>query len=333
MPLSEVIVGKIRPILLVLFSGAVLLLIIAAVNIASLLLARSGSRRREIAVRKALGASGARIFGQFVTEGLVLVAAGSMLGVAAASAVMQLLVQLIPADVLASMSYLAHIGWNIRMWAFAGVLALFAGVLFSFTPAVHLLRSEMRPGLTEGTRGTAGNAWRRLGSRLVVVELAIAMVLLVAAGLLDKSLYRLLGVDVGFEADRLLMLQVAAPRSSYANDGQTAAFARRVLDTISSLPGIQSVGLTTVIPIFRLGQHYLVPRPGPALARRTQRYTRTRCQSRLLHHHRRQAAARPLFSRKRRRIQAARRNRESRFGPGILSRPGPHRPTDFRPRF
>jgi predicted permease len=249
MPLSEVIVGKIRPILLVLFSGAVLLLIIAAVNIASLLLARSGSRRREIAVRKALGASGARIFGQFVTEGLVLVAAGSMLGVAAASAVMQLLVQLIPADVLASMSYLAHIGWNIRMWAFAGVLALFAGVLFSFTPAVHLLRSEMRPGLTEGTRGTAGNAWRRLGSRLVVVELAIAMVLLVAAGLLDKSLYRLLGVDVGFEADRLLMLQVAAPRSSYANDGQTAAFARRVLDTISSLPGIQSVGLTTVIPI------------------------------------------------------------------------------------
>jgi predicted lysophospholipase L1 biosynthesis ABC-type transport system permease subunit len=211
MPLSEVIVGKIRPILLVLLSGAVLLLIIAAVNIASLLLVHSESRRREIAVRHALGASGARIFGQFVTEGLVLVAAGSVLGVAAASAVMQLLVKLIPTDVLASMSYLTHIDWNIRMWAFAGVLALFAGVLFSFTPAVHLLRSEMRPGLTEGTRGSAGNAWRRLGSRLVVVELAIAMVLLVAAGLLGKSLYRLLGVDVGFEADCLLMLQISAP--------------------------------------------------------------------------------------------------------------------------
>jgi predicted permease len=211
MPLSEVIVGKIRPILLVLLSAAVLLLIIAAVNIASLLLVHSESRRREIAVRHALGASGARIFGQFVTEGLVLVAAGSVLGVAAASAVMQLLVKLIPTDVLASMSYLTHIDWNIRMWAFAGVLALFAGVLFSFTPAVHLLRSEMRPGLTEGTRGSAGNAWRRLGSRLVVVELAIAMVLLVAAGLLGKSLYRLLGVDVGFEADCLLMLQISAP--------------------------------------------------------------------------------------------------------------------------
>ena len=104
MPLSEVIVGDIRPILLVLLSGAVLLLIIAAVNVASLLLVRSESRRREIAVRHALGASTARLLSQFVAEGLVLVSAGSALGVAAASVVMKLLVKLIPADALASMS-------------------------------------------------------------------------------------------------------------------------------------------------------------------------------------------------------------------------------------
>jgi len=103
MPLSEVIVGDIRPILLVLLSGAVLLLIIAAVNVASLLLVRSESRRREIAVRHALGASTARLLSQFVAEGLVLVAAGSALGVVSASVVMQLLVKLIPADALASM--------------------------------------------------------------------------------------------------------------------------------------------------------------------------------------------------------------------------------------
>ncbi|HEY3455786.1 MAG TPA: FtsX-like permease family protein, partial [Bryobacteraceae bacterium] len=125
--------------------------------------------------------------------------------------------------------------------------------LFSLTPAVHLSRSEIRPGLTEGSRGSTGNAWRHLGSKLIVIELATAMVLLVAAGLLGKSLYRLLRVDVGFEADRLLMLQVAAPRSSYANGAQAAAFARRVLDRIAGLPGVNSVGLTTDIPISHWG--------------------------------------------------------------------------------
>ncbi|HEY3458671.1 MAG TPA: ABC transporter permease, partial [Bryobacteraceae bacterium] len=253
MPLSEVIVGNIRPILLVLLSGAVLLLIIAAVNVASLLLVRSESRRREIAVRHALGASTARLLSQFVAEGLVLVAAGSALGVAAASVVMKLLVKLIPADALASMSYLAHIGWNMRMWIFAGLLALLASVLFSLTPAVHLSRSEIQPGLTEGSRSSTGNAWRHLGSKLIVIELATAMVLLVGAGLLGKSLYHLLRVEVGFAADRLLMLQVAAPRSSYANGAQAAAFVRRVLDRIAGLPGVQSVGLTTDIPVSHWG--------------------------------------------------------------------------------
>jgi macrolide transport system ATP-binding/permease protein len=253
MPLSEVIVGDIRPLLLVLLAGAVLLLVIAAINVASLLLVRAESRRREIAVRNALGASTARLIGQFVTESLVLVAAGSALGFASASLAMQLLVKLIPADALASMSYLAGIGLNIRVLAFGAVIALLAAALFALTPIVHLSRLEIRPGLTEGTRGSAGNAWRRLGSKLIVVELATAMVLLVGAGLLGKSLYRLLRVDVGFEPDRLLMLQVSAPRSSYANGAQAAAFARRVVDQVASMPGVKSVGLTTDIPVTHWG--------------------------------------------------------------------------------
>jgi macrolide transport system ATP-binding/permease protein len=245
MPLSEDIVGNIRPILLVLLAGAVLLLLIASVNVASLLLVRSESRRREIAVRNALGASVARLISQFVTEGLVLVAAGSALGLAAAYGTMQLLIKLIPAGALASMSYLEGLGLNMRVLIFAGVISLLAAVLFSVTPALHL--SLTNTGNTFAARST-GNTWRRLGSKLVV-ELATAMVLLVGAGLLGKSLYRLLRVEIGFEANRLVTLEVAAPRSSYANSAQTMALARQVVDRIANLPGVKSVGLSTDIPI------------------------------------------------------------------------------------
>ena len=194
MPLSEVIVGDIRPILLVLLAGAVLLLVIASVNVANLLLVRSESRRREIAVRNALGASAARLISQFVTEGFVLVAAGSALGLAGADGVMHLLVRLIPADALARMSYLRGLGLNGRVLAFAAVIALLAAVLFSVTPALHL--SLVNAGNAYAVRST-GNSWRRLGSKLVVLELATAMVLLVGAGLLGKSVYRLLRVEIG----------------------------------------------------------------------------------------------------------------------------------------
>jgi len=249
-PLSEVIVGNIRPILLVLLAGAVLLLWIASVNVASLLLVRSESRRREIAVRNALGASAARLMSQFAAEGLVLVAAGSALGLASAYATMQLLVKLIPADALASMSYLAGLGLNIRVLGFAAAIALLAALLFSLTPALHL--SLANAGNAFAARST-GNTWRRLGSKLVVIELATAMVLLVGAGLLGKSLYRLLRVEIGFDANRLVQLQIAAPKSSYANQAQAVALARLVVDRVQNLPGVKSAGLTTDIPITNWG--------------------------------------------------------------------------------
>ena len=249
MPLTEVIVGNIRPILLVLLGGAVLLLLIASVNVASLLLVRSEGRRREIAVRNALGASAARLISQFVTEGLVLVIAGSALGLLAAEWAMQLLTSLIPADMMAGMPYLQGLGLNPRVLAFAGVVALLAAVLFSITPALRLPFSEMRAGLTEGSRGSAGNAWRRLGSKLVAVELATAMVLLVGAGLLGKSLYRLLHVDLGFQPDRLVALDLAAQKSSYPKDEQAVALGREVVIRISHLPGVQAVGTTAVLPV------------------------------------------------------------------------------------
>src|SRR5277367_503873 len=134
LPMSEVIVGDIRPVLLVLLSGAGLLLLIATINVASLLLVRSESRRREIAVRGALGASRGRLIRQFVTEGLLLVAVGSAMGVATAYWGMQLFAHYIPKDMMASMPYLHGLGLNIRVLLFACTISLAAAILFSFTP-------------------------------------------------------------------------------------------------------------------------------------------------------------------------------------------------------
>jgi len=249
LPLTEVIVGDIRPILLVLLSGVVLLLLIAGVNMASLLLARAEGRKREMAVRGALGASPARLIGQFVTESLVLVAAGSVLGVVSAHWVMQFLMRLIPADMLASATYLQGLGLNLRAVTFAGAISLLAAVLFSLTPALHFSLSRILDGLAEGSRGSAGNTWRRVGSKLVVVELATAVVLLVGAGLLGQSFYRLLHVYIGLEPDHLVTLDVAAPDSTYGKNELAIALERRVMGRILSLPGVKSAGLSTQLPI------------------------------------------------------------------------------------
>ena len=175
-PLTEVISGSIRPILLVLLAGACLLLLIAAVNVASLLLVRTESRSRELAIRSGLGASAARITGQFVAEGLVLVALGSALGLVSAYWTVHILTKLIPADMLLSMPYLNDLGFTPRVLAFAAAVAFFAALLFAFTPALSLSLSQMRQRLAEGSRGSSGNTWRRMGSKLVVVELATAVV-------------------------------------------------------------------------------------------------------------------------------------------------------------
>lgn len=244
MALSEVIVGEIRPILLALLGGAGLLLLIATLNVASLLLVRSESRKREIALRSALGASPARLGRQFVTEGVALVAAGGTLGLVSAYWLMRLLTRLIPTDMMAGMSYLHGLGLNVRVLVFAGVISLLAAALFSLTPTLRLSLSQMREGLAESGRGSAGTSWRRLGSKLVVVELATAVVLLVGAGLLGKSLYRLLHVDIGFQPEHLATLQVAAPQSGYANDEQAIALERQIVSRIASLPGVTSVGIS-----------------------------------------------------------------------------------------
>jgi predicted permease len=247
--LSEAIVGNIRPVLMVLLGGAALLLLIAGINVSSLLLVRSESRSREMAVRTALGASAARVIGQFVTEGVVLVAVGTALGLVAAYWTTELLTRLIPANMLSRMPYLQDPGFNGRVLGFAGALAVLAAALFGFAPMLRHSLSTARDGLAEGSRGSAGNTWRRIGSKLVVLELATAVVLLVGAGLLAQSLYRLLHVDVGLEPDHLASMGISAPVATYSTSELRVALGREVVERVSQLPGVRSVGLVSTPPL------------------------------------------------------------------------------------
>jgi macrolide transport system ATP-binding/permease protein len=247
--LASTIVGNIRPILLMLLAGAALLLVIAGVNIASLLLVRSESRKREIAIRNALGAARLRLVRQFVTEGLVLVVAGTALGLLGSYWMMHILLRLIPADMLAQMPFLHGLGLHIRVLGFAAGIAALAAALFSITPTLRLSAPDVRSGLAEGSRGSAGNTWRRLGSKLVVLELATAVVLLVSAGLLGKSLYLLLHVNLGLQPENLATLQVSAPKSAYPKNPEIIALTRQVMSEVSRLPGVKSVGVSTDLPV------------------------------------------------------------------------------------
>ena len=248
MLLSKMIVGEIRPILLLLLSGAGLLLWIACVNVSSLLVVRSESRKREMAVRGALGASRGRLACQFVTEGMVLVGGGVLAGLAFAAGAMRILSRLISKEMIAKMPFFQRLGPNLHVLTFAAALTLLAATLFSITPILQLLSYDIRDGLTEGGRAAAGTLWRRIGGRLVVIELATTMVLLTGAGLLGKSLYRLLHVDIGFQVDHLATLHVRLPGTQFPGDPEQVAFTRRLLDRVESLPGVRAAGVTSLLP-------------------------------------------------------------------------------------
>lgn len=259
-PLSDSVVGEIRPVLLALFCAAGLLLLIACVNVTGLLLLRSEGRQHEIAVRGALGASSSRLLQQFTTEALLLAAAGTCLGVGCALAAMRVLPHLIPANRIDAMPFLLDLGVNAHVAEFAGLSALLATLLFALAPALQLKSRSVRADLAESGRGSSGQVWKRLGSKLVVIELATAVVLLVGAGLLGKSLYRLLHVDTGFRTDHLSSVGVEIPKS-YKTDAQVMAFERALLERAQNLPGAVSVGLTVAKPIrsWDLGTNIVVP--------------------------------------------------------------------------
>ncbi|MDE3200875.1 MAG: ABC transporter permease [Acidobacteriota bacterium] len=248
-PLSQLIVGDVRPILLTLLGGALLVLVIASVNVSSLLLVRSESRRREIAVRGALGATPARLVRQFITEGLLLAAGGTAVGLAVALWLMSLLAHLVPEQMSNQLPFIKLVGLNEHTLLFALAVATLVTLLLAFTPTLRLSFQQIHDGLAEGGRGAAGRLWRRLGSNLVVVELAVAVVLLVGAGLLGKSFYNLLHVDMGFDPSHLAMVNVQLPRDAYAKDAERLALYRTMEQNLAALPGVQSVAFTDTPPV------------------------------------------------------------------------------------
>jgi macrolide transport system ATP-binding/permease protein len=248
-PLTEILIGDVRPILLTLLGGAGLLLLIACVNVASLVLVRSESRRREVAVRGALGATPLRLVRQFVMEGLSLALLGCSGGVIVAAGMMKLLGGLVPKDMASKMPFLSGVGLNAHTGIFTAAVAVLAGLLLAATPTLRLSFQKVCDGLADGDRGAAGRLWRRLGANLVVVELAIAVVLLAGAGLLGQSLYRLLHVPLGFDPNRIATVRVMAPDTIYKSDEQTVGLYQEIVRRVSSLPGVESVGMTSMLPV------------------------------------------------------------------------------------
>ena len=241
-PLSEVVFGDIRPLLLSLLGGAGLLLLIACANVTSLLLARSEGRRQEIAMRSALGATRARLIRQFVMEGSWIVVCSCGLGLVFAHLFIQGLVHLISKDVMFRMPFLKQASLNFHILDCAGLISLLMLVLFSSTTVLHFSFSEIRAVLSEGSRSSSGLEWRRLGSNFVVLELAVATVLLISAGTLGRSLYCLLRVQLGFQPDHLATLTVLAPENLHPSPQQEIALEREVFGRVARLPGVVSVG-------------------------------------------------------------------------------------------
>jgi len=243
LPLTEAILGNIRPTLITLLSGAALLCLIGFVNVSSLLLVKTESRRREIAVREALGASRLRLTRQFMIEGFLLAGCGLALGLAVTLLSLNVLKHQIPAPALAAMPYLEAMQWNARIPLFASAIAIVGGLLFAAAPMLHLMRLNVYEGLREGDRSSSGRSWRRSGASLVVVELAITMVLLVSAGLLAKSFYRLLHVDTGIATDRLAVIHVVR-LGNWEDAARNIALEREIRSQLSKLPGVDSAGVT-----------------------------------------------------------------------------------------
>jgi putative ABC transport system permease protein len=252
-PMHENLVGNVRRALFVILGAVGLVLLIACANVANLLLARAASRHKEIAIRTALGASRARIIRQLLTESLLLSILGGGLGLLLAFWSTKLLVAASPADI----PRLNEIGLDLRALGFTLVVTLLTGIIFGLAPALQASKTDFNGLLKEGARGLSAGLWRNhLRSLLVVSEVALSLVLLISAGLLVRSFWRLLEVKPGFETDKVLAAKVSLLSRDYSRPEQYSSFFREATARLSALPGVQAAGAIAPLPLSNSFESY-----------------------------------------------------------------------------
>lgn len=247
---QEEVIGGARLAMLVLMGAVVFVLMIASVNVANLLLARAESRRREIAVRKAIGAGLSTLLGQFVIEGLMLSFFGALFGLAFAYGGLTLIVRANPG----SLPRASEISLDATVLLFTLAVSCLTGVVFGFAPVMHLVGQNLHETLKAAAgRTTAGVAGKHFRGALVAVELALALMLLIGAGLLVKTFWRLQNVDAGFQPDHVLTALITLPEAAYNQPGANRHFFENLEERLARLPGVKSVaaasGLAPLRPI------------------------------------------------------------------------------------
>jgi putative ABC transport system permease protein len=250
-PLKEQLTGEIRPALLVLLGAVGFVLLIACANVANLLLARATTRQRELAVRAALGADRGRLIRQLLAESLVLAAVGGAAGVGLAWWSLYFLRTVVASSV--PVPRLEFVGINGWVLLFACVVTVASGLLFGVIPAFAAASTSLIDALKEGGRTGSASRGGRARHALVVIEMSLALVLLVGAGLLVRSFLTLMRVDPGFDPSRTITMKVTLPSASYAETGRSIAFFDRLFARLDTLPGVQASGGISYLPLHGLG--------------------------------------------------------------------------------
>jgi putative ABC transport system permease protein len=244
--LTDEVVGNVRRAIWLLFGAVGFLLLIACANVANLLLARAEGRQREIAVRAALGASRLRVMRQLLTESLLLTGIATPVGLALAFAGVRFVGWWNPANV----PRVADVAVNLRVLLFTAAVAVFTSLVFSLAPAVRALRVDLTDSLKDGAQGaSSGGGRQRYRHALVVIEMALAVVLLVGAGLMLRSLWALQRVHLGFDPSQVLTMRLSLPVASYQTPEQVVDFYSRLLDRARAVPGVRTAGAVRALPL------------------------------------------------------------------------------------
>src|SRR5204863_5942191 len=245
-PLHEQLVGSLKRPLLVLLGAVGFVLLIACANVANLMLARAATREREMALRSALGASRGRVIRQLLTESPLLSFAGAGMGLALAYWLLRWLVSLAPPGT----SGLDQIGVDAPVLGFTVLIAGFTGIVFGLAPALQMSKIDLNRSLKDTGKGTPGGMrGGRLRSALVVAEMALALLLLIGSGLLMKSFVLLQRVDPGFNPAHVVTLRTILNRTAYPENAQVVNFYTQLLDRVRVLPGVQSAGMISTLPM------------------------------------------------------------------------------------